>query len=229
MTKLPTRLILFDLDGTLVDSVPDIAAAVDASCEELGIPVPGETKVRNWVGNGIHKLIERAINDCNRDGSGTEQLVGAAVDAFERHYARTNGVASTTYAGAIHCLDQLRLRGTLLGCVTNKPYAFAQVLLDQQNLSQYFGLVVGGDTLTVQKPDPGPLVFAGAHFAIPMNETVMVGDSSNDVRAARAAGCAAVCVSYGYNHGEDIADSQPDALIDSLADLPVLMTDMHTT
>ncbi len=207
-----------DLDGTLVDSVPDLAYCIDAMMERLGRPPRGETAVRTWVGNGVERLVQRAL---------TGQLEGEADAAdFERaqrifldlYRANISG-RSRLYPGVRDGLDYLKNAGYPLGCVTNKPAQFAEPLLRDLGVRDYFGIVVSGDTLPRRKPDPLPLLHAAAHFGVEPGDALMVGDSVSDVKAARAAGFAIVCMTYGYNHGVDIRTAHPDAVIDSLIEI----------
>ncbi|NIC07894.1 phosphoglycolate phosphatase [Billgrantia bachuensis] len=212
------RLVSFDLDGTLVDSVPDLAVAVDASLGELGLPAAGEVRVRDWVGNGSLKLMERALTFA-QGGPPDRELLVRAHEAFLEHYGRDPGSRTCLYPGVRECLDALRARGLTLTLVTNKPFAFIRPILAQFGIDQHFSLCLGGDSLSQKKPDPAPLLHVAAHFDQPPGACLMVGDSRHDVAAGRAAGFRTLAVPYGYNHGEPIRDSQPDALVDSLAEL----------
>ncbi|QOR39568.1 phosphoglycolate phosphatase [Billgrantia diversa] len=212
------RLVSFDLDGTLVDSVPDLAVAVDASLGELGLPAAGEVRVRDWVGNGSLKLMERALSYALSGPPGEELLVRAH-DAFLEHYGRDPGSRTRLYSGVRECLDALYARGLTLTLVTNKPFAFIRPILAQFGIDQHFSLCLGGDSLSQKKPDPAPLLHVAAHFGQPPEACLMVGDSRHDVAAGQAAGFRTLAVPYGYNHGEPIRNSRPDALVDSLAEL----------
>ncbi|MFQ3787693.1 phosphoglycolate phosphatase [Halomonas sp. A29] len=212
------RLVSFDLDGTLVDSVPDLTAAVDASLGELGLPVAGEVRVRDWVGNGSLKLMERALTFALGEKPG-EGVLARAHEAFLEHYGRDPGSRTCLYPGVRECLDALRARGLTLTLVTNKPFAFIRPILAQFGLEEHFALCLGGDSLSQKKPDPAPLLHVAAHFGQPPSACLMVGDSRHDMAAGRAAGFHTLAVPYGYNHGEPIRDSRPEALVDSLAEL----------
>ncbi|MGR4067513.1 phosphoglycolate phosphatase [Billgrantia sp. C5P2] len=212
------RLVSFDLDGTLVDSVPDLAVAVDASLSELDLPAAGEARVRDWVGNGSLKLMERALTFALGGLPGGE-LLACAHEAFLEHYRRDPGSRTCLYPGVRECLDALRVKGLTLVLVTNKPFAFIRPILAQFGLEEHFALCLGGDSLPQKKPDPAPLLHVAAQFGQPSSACLMVGDSRHDVAAGRAAGFRTLAVPYGYNHGEPIRDSRPDALVDSLAEL----------
>jgi phosphoglycolate phosphatase len=215
------ELVLIDLDGTLVDSVPDIAFCVDRMLTELDRPTVGQAHVRKWVGNGIDILVRRALAG-NLGREVDEELFARALPVFTALYALHTSERSRVYDGVPAGLEYLRASGAALACVTNKASAFSHKLLAEMELAKHFSLVISGDTLARKKPDPLPLLHASRHFAVPPERALLIGDSANDVEAARAAGFGIVCVSYGYNHGDDIRDSLPDAVIDSLAELPKL-------
>ncbi len=215
-------MILIDLDGTLIDTVPDLAHAVDVMMERIGMPPRGEASVREWIGNGAERLVRRALINAV-DGEPDEALFNKAYPVFLEVYEANVCAHSRPYPGVREGLDALSRAGYPLGCVTNKPARFTEPLLDALDLTRYFGIVVSGDRLPKQKPDPMPLLHAAGFFGVAPGDALMVGDSVNDVKAARAAGFTIVCVPYGYNHGHDIRDARPDAVIDSLADLPGLI------
>lgn len=216
------ELILIDLDGTLVDSVPDLADAVDEMLRRLSMPARGEARVREWIGNGAERLVRRALID-RKDGEPDEQLFRRAYPLFNEAYAAGVCRRTVPYPGVREGLEQLREDGHRMGCVTNKPARFTEPLLETLGLRGFFEIVLGGDALPVRKPDPGPLLHAARTLGVPPERGLMVGDSISDVKAARAAGFAVVCVPYGYNHGEDIREADPDAVIDSLDELPALL------
>ena len=216
------ELVLIDLDGTMVDSVPDLSYAVDRMMDELEMPARGEAKVRNWVGNGIERLVKRALTD-DMEAEPDAELYARAVEIYTRIYGANNAANSRLYPGVLEGLDALQAMGLRLACVTNKAGRFTLPLLSALGLDGYFELVVAGDTLPVKKPDPAPLLHAAEQLQANPGRSLMIGDSRSDVKAARAAGFAIVCVSYGYNHGEDIRLQQPDAVIDSLLELPSLL------
>jgi phosphoglycolate phosphatase len=216
------QMVLIDLDGTLIDSVPDLAYCVDALMAELGMPVRGEAKVRQWVGNGIERLVKRALID-RLDGEPDPALLAKALPIYLELYKKNLSGRSRLYPGVEEGLQFLCDGGYKLGCITNKAAAFTEPLLKDLGVYDYFQIVVSGDTLPVKKPDPLPLLHAAQFFKIEPEHALMVGDSISDVKAARAAGFQVVCVSYGYNHGQDIRDAYPDAVIDSLAELSGLL------
>jgi phosphoglycolate phosphatase len=217
MIKKP-QMILIDVDGTLVDSVPDLAFCVDQMMRRLGRPEHGELKVRDWVGNGVERLVRRALIG-QLDGEPEEADFECAYPIFLELYTANTCQRSMLYPGVREGLDYLKQQGYPLGCVTNKASRFTLPLLRDLGIDSEFEIVVAGDTLPKKKPDPLPLLHAAKHFAVEPEHAMMVGDSRSDVKAARAAGFQIVCMSYGYNHGEDIRNYQPDAVIDSLSEI----------
>ena len=216
------KMVLIDLDGTLVDSVPDLAWCVDAMMRELGLPERGEPAVRKWVGNGVERLVQRALINAV-DGEADEAEFRRALPVFMRLYRENTSGRSLLYPGVREGLDYLKRSGVRMGCVTNKAEQFTMPLLRDMAILDYFELVVSGDTLPLKKPDPAPLLYAAEQLGVTPAESLMVGDSRSDVKAARAAGFAIVCVSYGYNHGEDIRNHGPDAVIDRLDQIQGLL------
>jgi phosphoglycolate phosphatase len=219
---LRPRMVLIDVDGTLVDSVPDLAYCVDEMMARLGRPPHGEAAVRNWVGNGVERLVRRALVGA-LDGEPAEADYERAYPIFLDLYAENTSGRSMLYPGVREGLEYLRANGYPLGCVTNKAAQFTEPLLKDLGVYDGFGIVVSGDTLPKKKPDPLPLLYAAEHFGVEPRESLMIGDSVSDVKAARAAGFHIICMSYGYNHGQDIRLSEPDAVIDSMAELPRLV------
>lgn len=215
---LRPKMILIDVDGTLVDSVPDLAFCVDAMMERLGRAPHGETAVRNWVGNGVERLVARALIG-QLDGEPDEADFEAALPIFLELYAENTSKRSVLYPGVIEGIAFMKGAGYQLGCVTNKAAQFTEPLLRDLGIRENFGLVVSGDTLPKKKPDPMPLLHAAQHFGVEPAEALMIGDSVSDVTAARAAGFGIICMSYGYNHGQDIRAAKPDAVIDSMVEL----------
>lgn len=219
MIQTAVQAVLFDLDGTLVDSAPDLALAVDRMLRDLGREPVGEERVRDWVGNGARRLVERAVTG-RLDGRLEADRLEPALEIFFGHYAECLVERTCLYPGVTEALEQLALRGLPLAVVTNKPARFTMPLLAHLGLRRHFHAVVSGDTLPQRKPDPGPLLLAARQCGVAPGAALMVGDSDNDVRAARAAGMAVACVPYGYNHGDDIAAAGPDLILENLLALP---------
>ena len=212
------KLVMIDVDGTLVDSVPDLAYCVDQMMIRLEMPIRGEERVRHWVGNGVPRLVERALTD-ELDGFPSQEAFDKAYPIFLDLYAQNSSVRSTLYEGVIEGLDYLKSKDCLLSCVTNKAEQFTLPLLKSLGIIDYFGIVISGDTLEKKKPDPLPLIHGANFFNTNPKECLMLGDSVSDVKAARAAGFQIICMSYGYNHGNNIADENPDLVIDSMNQL----------
>lgn len=215
--ELP-RLVMFDLDGTLVDSVPDLAAAVDKTLHDLGRPSAGVNKVRDWVGNGARVLVRRALAGGLEHAHVDDAQAEQALELFMQHYA-ANHALTQVYFGVKPTLDWLREQQVELAIVTNKPERFVAPLLDEKGLGGYFRWIVGGDTLPQQKPDPAALRHVLRLARVEPAQALFVGDSRNDVRAAKAAGVPCVALSYGYNHGRPIAEEHPAQVLDCLSGL----------
>ena len=215
--RLP-RLVMFDLDGTLLDSVPDLAAAINAMLVQMGLEPAGVARVRDWVGNGSLVLVRRALANGIEHAAVDEGYAAAAHQCFLEIYADCHALGRV-YPGVKECLDWLREQGVALGLVTNKPFRFVAPLLAEHGLDGYFLWVLGGDSLAQQKPDPAPLQWMLAQAGVDANQALFVGDSRSDVRAACAAGVQCVAVSYGYNHGRPIAEENPALVLDDLRQL----------
>lgn len=221
--RLPLpRLALFDLDGTLVDSAPDLAYCVDETLHELGLPRRGEARIRPWIGDGQERLIKRALLD-RHDGEPDPVLFALAFGRFRALYSVYYHRQTRLYPGVREALDHLKGRGVPLGCVTNKNGQFTLPLLRSIGLLTDFAVIVCGDTVPVKKPDPAPLLYAVEQLGVTAAECLMVGDSANDVGAARRAGMACVCVGYGYHRGRDLLAEGAVVVLDSLADLIPLL------
>ncbi|MGB1907378.1 MAG: phosphoglycolate phosphatase [Spongiibacter sp.] len=215
------RGILFDLDGTLVDSVPDLAWALDEALLACGFAAAGVERVRGWVGNGAAKLAQRATAWALSvaEEAAPEHEVQRVLESFYDFYASDSSSRSQLYPGVREALAHWSQLGLKLACVTNKPERFTHPILREFAIDQYMPVVVGGDTLPQRKPDPAPLQHACELMGLAPENVVMVGDSANDVGAARAIAMPVACVSYGYNHGEPVSAAQPDILVDHFADL----------
>ncbi|MGO1748942.1 MAG: phosphoglycolate phosphatase [Marinobacter sp.] len=215
-------IALFDLDGTLVDSAPDLAAAVDRTLEQLGRKPAGIEQVRKWVGHGSPILMRRALAgkaDWEPANPSDDALFDDALTLLYQNYQQLNGQYSTVYPGVEACLETLSERGCPMAVVTNKPEQFVAPLLEQMGIEHHFQLIVGGDTLSTKKPDPAPLLHAMEALQGSRGTTVMVGDSAADASAAQAAGIPCVVVTYGYNFGRSVQTLGADAVVDSLSEL----------
>lgn len=212
---LPFKAVVFDLDGTLLDTAGDYAAAANAMLEELQLPCLETDLIKTFIGNGIRMLVTRSLRASQASAPDPEQVTqGLAV--FERHYADLLTAETQIYDGVTEGLRQLRQKGLLLGCITNKYQKFTYPLLRRTGLLDYFTLVLSGDSLPQQKPHPAPLLHACRYFAVEPRHLLMIGDSANDTQAARAAGCPVFCVPYGYSAGLDIRELDHDGVITSI-------------
>ncbi|MEE8387791.1 MAG: phosphoglycolate phosphatase [Acidiferrobacterales bacterium] len=215
---LAVKMVMIDLDGTLIDTAPDIAASANKMLEQLGLPIHDPALVATWIGNGVGRLVKRALIG-QLEGEPDAALFEKGYPIFLDAYAKCVSRDSHPYEGVVEGLDALKQAGFSLACVTNKAEAFTMPLLEDLGLDKYFELVLSGDVLPKKKPDPLPLLHACEFFGISPDHGVLVGDSINDVQAARAAGMPVILVPYGYNRGQDVNELDPDAIIDSLTDL----------
>ena len=203
---------IVDLDGTLVDTVGDFEQALARTSADLGLPAVVRAFIARTVGRGSEHLLTQTL----AHAGGAPELLARAWERYQVHYAAVNGTHADVYAGAREGLVAMRARGWRLACVTTKPRAFAVDLLRAKGMADLFEHVFGGDSFERRKPDPLPLLKTCEALATAPARTLMVGDSRNDCEAARAAGCPVVLVSYGYNHGEPVADARPDRVIDRI-------------
>ena len=217
MIKKP-EMVLIDVDGTLVDSVPDLAFCVDETMKAMDMPLRGEAIVRHWVGNGVERLVKRALlNDLN--GEPDDALFDKALPIFQDLYSENTSKRSCLYDGVTEALDFLKSTDVKIGCVTNKASQFTLPILKDLGIFDYFEHVLCGDEVERKKPDPQPLLMVAEKLGVNPKASLMLGDSMSDVKAARAAEFSIICMSYGYNHGEDIRDYNPDAVVDSMAEI----------
>ena len=219
--ELP-RAILMDLDGTLIDSAADISLSLNRGLDDLGLSRVSELQVRDWVGRGAGRLVEVVLQHVvphHADNPHRHEVETRLLERFMARYQDSVCEASTVYPGVRDFIDAAQAAGIRLACVTNKPYKPAVALLRALDLLDDFELLIGGDTLAHKKPHPEPLLHCLRHFEVAASQALMVGDSRNDVDAARAAGIKVVAVPYGYNHGEPIEACAPDRLVASLAEL----------
>jgi len=214
-----TRCVIFDLDGTLVDSAPDIAISMNKMLQQLNFPTHDLQQVRDWIGNGAGRLIKRALTG-ELDGEPPEELFKQAhqlfLDIYDQHFT----VESAMYSGALEGLTALHEQSYVLACVTNKPRRFTPPLLEAFGIDHFFEHLICGDDLSVKKPDPKVLqtILKQANFS-PL-QAIMVGDSASDIKAAQSANMKSFCVSYGYHQGKGVDALGADYIIDSIAEIP---------
>ena len=224
---------IIDLDGTMVDTMGDFVVALNRMLLDLDLPDKPQlarSVVETMVGKGSEHLIASVLNHLdavypkaqpaiNKEATGASPYFDQAYASYQKHYHAINGQFSQVYPGVRQGLEGLQQSGFKLACLTNKPLAFAQALLKSKGLDGFFGEVFGGDSFSRKKPDPLPVHKTCEALGSPPARTLMIGDSSNDALAARAAGCPVILVTYGYNHGEVVRLVDADGFVDSLAEL----------
>lgn len=208
-------MVMIDLDGTLINTAPDLADCVNIMLERMGRDPWPLDKVSGWIGNGVSRLVKRALTD-SMDGEPDSDDYDKGYALFLEAYGENVSAKSRPYDGVVAGLEKLKDMGFRLACVTNKAESFTLPLLADLELDEYFELVVSGDSLPRKKPDPLPLTHACEYFGITPDQGILVGDSANDVKAAIAAGMPVICVNYGYNQGVDLTTLQTQGVIDSL-------------
>jgi phosphoglycolate phosphatase len=220
MNAAPIRAVILDLDGTLIDTAEEIAAAMDRTLDELRLPRVPATEVRNMIGGGVPRLVERALRHLGVAGID----VGGAIERFEAHYAQTVATTAPLFPGVMAGLEQLEERGFRLAVVTNKPRFFTEQLLERAGILRFFTAVAAGDDGVRKKPHGDMLEAACRAMGTNAGETLMLGDSDNDVAAARAAGCPVWCVPYGYNEGRAARSLRCDRLVETVEEAARLLT-----
>lgn len=222
--------MIVDLDGTMVDTMGDFVQAITYMLQDLQLPQLGAQDVAHMVGKGTEHLLRSALARVVTHSDSVSAHVPAAVEAlfpqalerYTHHYLAINGQYSQVYPGVLEGLAGLRQAGLRLACVTNKPVAFTLPLLAAKGLEGLFDVVFGGDSFERKKPDPLPLLKACEALGTTPERTLMLGDSSNDALAARAAGCPVLLMTYGYNHGQPVDSVDADGLMDSMTQLQVV-------
>jgi phosphoglycolate phosphatase len=227
VTPVRARGVLIDLDGTLLDTVPDLAAAVNAMRADFGrAPLPVE-QVAAYVGKGADVLVHRALTE-SLDGRAADADFRRGKESFYVHYRRENGLKAVVFDGVREALALMRERGLALACVTNKPREFTHELLARVGLDD-FDVIVSGDDTVEKKPHPAPMLHACELLKIAPREAAMVGDSENDVLSARAAGCRVIVVETGYNEGRPVGELDADAIVPGLLDAARLIEPLHVS
>ncbi len=214
------ELILFDLDGTLVDSVPDLALALNDMLKSLERETFSVDIIRSWVGNGAQTLVKRGLSGSTEiDKNIEKELFEKALAIFLKSYAKYLCVETVTYPNVVSTLQTLKDQGFRLALVTNKPFDFIKPLLDGLGMKDMFELCLGGDSLEKKKPEPEPLLHICKTLGVSVENSLIVGDSKNDILAAKSAKMQSIAVSYGYNYGEDISVHNPDYVVDDFAEI----------
>ena len=229
------RGVAFDLDGTLVDSAPGLTAAVDNALYALELPMAGEERVVTWIGNGADVLIQRALTWARQERATLRAAQGKpSVDhddipqaeqqailrkLFDRYYGEVAEEGSFLFSAVADTLGALHAKGLPLALVTNKPTPFVAPILSSLDIAKYFTVVIGGDDVKNKKPHPEPLLMVAEKLGLAPAELLFVGDSRNDIQAAKAAGCCSIGLTYGYNYGEPISLSEPDYIFDQFNEL----------
>jgi phosphoglycolate phosphatase len=217
---MPFDLILFDLDGTLIETAPEILHALNDSLRAAGLPVVLQDQVDRWIGHGTRELLIQALAHVGQttiENIRHSEALGAINAEFDRNYQKRCGTRSQLYPHARTVLQQLRARSVKLALVTNKEERFTRSLLGAHELSALFDRVISGDSLPSKKPDPAGIQSCLDQFQVPPDRALYVGDSSIEVATARNAGIAVWVLPYGYNQGQPIAASQADRVIDDLS------------
>ena len=212
---LAVKAVLFDLDGTLLDTAPDLHAAVSAMLADLGRPPLPLAAIHAYVGRGVGNLVKRSLAG-SLDVDDAAAPPADALASFRRHYARENGRRAVVYPGVVEGLEAMKAMRLPLAVITNKATEFTVPLLELTGLAKYFDLVIGGGDLPKIKPDPMSLVWACGRFNVSPADAVFIGDSVNDFRAARAAACRVFLLPYGYNEGRDVQELDCDAIVPSV-------------
>lgn len=215
---LPVGAIVIDLDGTLLNTAPQLSEAANRMLRDIDYAPVSQTLLSSYIGNGISWLVKRALTG-DMHATPDAALYDHALPIFEKHYTELL-LESKTFDGVIEGLDAMKAAGFRLGCITNKVERYTTPLLVGVGLAKYFEITLAGDTLPEKKPHPMPLLHAAKFFSVPIEQLLLIGDSLSDTLAARAAGCPVFCVPYGYNHGEPVEILDQDAVI---ANLPAAM------
>jgi len=218
------KVILFDLDGTLINSAPDLAVAVNHMLKSLNRDTFSQEVIHNWVGNGALTLVKRALSGSTEiDESLDDEVIKQATDIFMNFYSKNLCNTTVAYDNVRTTLETLKIRGYKLAIVTNKPFAFVAPILNGLSLDGLFELILGGDSLPTKKPDPEPLLFVSKKLNTPVEHCVMVGDSKNDILAANSCGMDSIGVTYGYNYGEDMQVHNPTFVVSDFGEILELL------
>ncbi|MCE7914137.1 MAG: phosphoglycolate phosphatase [Nitrosomonas sp. PRO4] len=219
---LAVKVIMIDLDGTLLNTADDLALSANLMLKDLGMAEQAVSTIRSYIGKGIQKLVKRTLTG-QLDGEPDATLFAKALPIYEKHYAKNLSVNTRPFPGVLEGIEALQQSNFKLACITNKAEAFTLPLLRSTNLYDRFEIILSGDSLPKKKPDPMPLLHICKHFNVQPHEALLIGDSLNDAIAARAAGCHVFCVTYGYNEGRNVYELDCDAIVESLLDASKLL------
>lgn len=219
---LSIKAVVIDLDGTLLDTAPDLAYAAELMMADLGMPCPDADTIATYIGNGVSRLVKRVLTGA-MDAEPDAALFEKAIALYQKHYGEHVARDSRPFDGVVEGLDAFKAMGVHVACITNKAAAFTHPLLKDTGLFDYFELILSGDSLPKRKPDPLPLLHACEFFKVQPSELLLIGDSLNDTQAARAAGCPVFCVPYGYNRGRPVTELDLDAVVPTLAEAAKLV------
>ncbi len=218
---LDISAILIDLDGTLLHTAPELAESANRMLRDMGRTPVSQDLLMSYIGNGISWLVKRALTG-DMYAEPDAALYEKALPIFEKHYTKLL-LQSKLFDGVLAGLESMKAAGFRLGCITNKVARYTEPLLKGLGLSEYFEIVLSGDSLPEKKPHPMPLLHAAKIFDVPVAQVLLIGDSLNDAIAARAAGCPIFCVPYGYNHGEPVDGLDIDKVINNLSEALTLI------
>jgi phosphoglycolate phosphatase len=219
---LPIKAVVIDLDGTLLDTAPDLADAAIATAADLGLPEIDLATVKTYIGNGVSRLVKRVLTR-DMEAEPDKELFARAMPIYEKYYDAWVSRKSRPFPGVIEGLQTFKAMGVHVACITNKAERFTVPLLKDTGLFAFFELVLSGDSLPERKPSPLPLLHASQYFGVEPAELLLIGDSLNDTQAARAAGCPVFCVPYGYNRDRPVAELNLDAVVASLEEASKLV------
>jgi phosphoglycolate phosphatase len=216
------KAVVIDLDGTLLNTAPDLARAAELMMADLGKPCPSLETIQTYIGNGVSRLVKRVLTG-DMEAEPDAELFARALPIYQKHYGAHVSDQSRPFPGVVEGLQAFKSMGLHVAVITNKAEQFTVPLLKDTGLFDYFELILSGDTLPRRKPDPLPLQHACKVFGVQPGELLLIGDSLNDTQAARAAGCPVFCVPYGYNRGRPVAELDLDAVVPSLAEAARLL------
>jgi len=218
------KVIIFDLDGSLIDSAPDLALAVNHMLTSVHHANFDEATIDGWVGNGALILVKRALSGSRNINKNLDSdFVKKALDIFLEFYSKNLCIKTAPYPNVRSSLKVLKSKGYRLAIVTNKPFDFVEPILKGLELLEFFEYFIGGDSLAQKKPSPLPLLHICEQLKVSLKESIMVGDSKNDILAGNACGMDTIALSYGYNYGENIEIYNPSIIIDDFGEILTLL------